>query len=534
MVFGHDKIEATDTYVSYPPIHIPYNMIINVLDYLENSAHRVPDKTVFADESNSITYATLVQYAKSIGSRFLAETNGARRKPVVVFVDRNIESLVIFMGVAYSGNFYVPIDIHMPKRRIELILETLHPIATVNLQAHAGFVAEMAPDLKSFIYEESIHHHIDEQRLAKVRRATIDTDPIYATFTSGSTGIPKGVITCQRSVVDMTEALVDTFHFSEESVFGNQNPFYFDASIKDIYCTLKCGATMYIIPKSCFVMPAKLVEFMNQYRIESILWSAAAIAHVANTRAFDDARPEYLRKVMFSGEVMHNKVLNYWRRLLPETQFVNLYGPTEITSVCTYYKIERPFEDDEVLPIGIPFKNTEVILLNADNEPVTGDEIGELCVRGCCLALGYYNNPEKTAEAFCQNPLNDSYPEKIYRTGDLARYNELGEIMFLSRKDNQVKHMGQRVELGEIEIIINSLEVIDASICFYDHDKQKIVLIYQGPQADKKYILNGIKNTLPKYMFPNTMISMDQLPYNLNGKIDRTLLKDMYKNGEIG
>ncbi len=509
-------------------------MIINVLDYLENSASRVPDKTVFADETNRINYSSLVQHAKSIGTRILHETNGARRKPIVVFVDRNIESLVIIMGVAYSGNFYVPIDIQMPKRRIELILETLQPIATVNLRDHAYFVADMASGLKSFVYEDCIHADIDENKIAKVRRATIDTDPIYATFTSGSTGIPKGVITCQRSVVDMTEALVDTFQFSEESVFGNQNPFYFDASIKDIYCTLKCGATMHIIPKSCFLMPARLVEFMNQNKIESILWSAAAIAHVANTRAFDDAKPEFLKKVMFSGEVMHNKVLNYWRRLLPETLFVNLYGPTEITSVCTYYKIESPFEDDEVLPIGIPFKNTEVILLNTDNEPVKGDEIGELCVRGCCLALGYYNNPEKTAEAFCQNPSNSSYPEKIYRTGDLARYNELGEVMFISRKDNQVKHMGQRVELGEIEIIINALELIDASICFYDHDKQKIVLIYQGPNADKKYILNGIKNTLSKYMFPNTIISMEQLPYNLNGKIDRTLLKGMYKEGKIG
>lgn len=154
-------------------------------------------------------------------------------------------------------------------------------------------------------------------------------------------------------------------------------------------------------------------------------------------------------------------------------------------------------------------------------------------MRGCCLAVGYYNNPEKTKEAFCQNPLNPHYPETIYRTGDLARYNSEGQIMFLSRKDNQVKHMGQRVELGEIEILINSLDHIDASFCFYDHDKQKIVLIYEGKNADNKYIINGIKDKFPKYMFPNIMIGLEVLPYNLNGKIDRTLLKAQYKNGEI-
>ena len=506
-------------------------MTFTILDYLEKSGSQFPNKIVFSEGDKNIDYKSLIRCAKGIASAFTLEFNQVRRKPVVVFVDRNIESLVIFTGVVYSGNFYVPIDVNMPKKRIQLILETLGPVAAICLQEQVDFVTEIAPDLKSLIYEDILNSPIEEDILSTIRRSIIDTDPMYATFTSGSTGIPKGVITCHRSVIDMTEALVDTFDFTQDSVFGNQNPFYFDASIKDIYSTLKCGATMYVIPKSCFVMPARLVQYLNAHKIDSILWSAAAIALVSNTKAFDEEQPLFLKNVMFSGEVMHNKVLNYWRRLLPGTNFVNLYGPTEITSVCTYYKIEKPFADDEVLPIGIPFKNTEVLILNDKNQPVEGSEKGELCVRGCCLALGYYNNPEKTREAFCQNPLNDHYPEKIYRTGDLARYNELGEIMFLSRKDNLVKHMGQRIELGEIEIVVNSLELIDASICFYDHEKSKIVLYYQGSEADKKYIITSIKSTLPKYMFPNVMIKMDDMPYNLNGKIDRTLLKSKYREG---
>ena len=508
-------------------------MITNILEYLEASEKRVPNKIAFADENKSITYSSLLDYAHRIGTQIAIDTNKAKRKPIVVYVDRNIESLVLFMGVAYSGNFYVPIDKQMPKLRVELILETLQPIATVVLKSDLEFAKSVSPNLLTIVYEEAINHTIDTEKLNSIKRNSIDTDPLYATFTSGSTGIPKGVITCQRSVVDMTEALIDTFYFDQDSIFGNQNPFYFDASIKDIFSTLKCGATMYVIPKTCFVFPAQLVQFLRKHEINSILWSAAAIALVANTKAFEDEKPEKLVKVMFSGEVMHNKVLNYWRRALPETMFVNLYGPTEITSVCSYYNIIRQYEDNEVLPIGIPFKNTDILLLNEKNELVKEGEIGEICVRGCCLAMGYYNNPEKTKEAFCQNPLNTSFPEIIYRTGDLAKYNEDGQIMFLSRKDNQVKHMGQRVELGEIEIVINSLELIDASICFYDHDKQKIVLVYQGEMADKKYILNQVKDKFPKYMFPNIMIAMSDLPYNLNGKIDRTLLKSKYKKGEI-
>jgi amino acid adenylation domain-containing protein len=507
-------------------------MIINVLEYLEQSAQKYPNKVVFADEYKQITYAQLLREAKSIGTA-IAKKMGKTRSPIVVFVDRNVESLIFFMGVAYSGNFYVPLDKQMPKMRIELILNTLQPIASILQASEIDFLNEVAPGLPVLIYEELKQYDIDEELLSKIRRRVIDTDPIYATFTSGSTGIPKGVITCQKSVIDMTEALVDTFGFDESCIFGNQNPFYFDASIKDIYSTLKVGGTMFIIPKSCFTFTGTLVDFMIDHKIDTILWSAAAIALVANTNAFEHKVPDQLKYVMFSGEVMHNKVLNYWRRLLPNTMFVNLYGPTEITSVCTYYIIDKPFRDDESLPIGIPFRNTNIILLNEKNEPVKENEIGEICVRGSCLALGYYNNPEKTREAFVQNPLNDSFPEIIYRTGDLAHYNDRGEIMFLSRKDNQVKHMGQRVELGEIEIVVNALEEIDSSICFYDHDKHKIVLVYEGRNADNKYILNNIKDRLPKYMFPNIIIKLEKMPYNLNGKIDRSLIKSWYNSREI-
>ncbi|MCK9414426.1 MAG: AMP-binding protein [Prolixibacteraceae bacterium] len=508
-------------------------MIINILDYLENSAKKFPDKTVFAEQNKSISYSLLVDKAKRIGTKILDETGNLKRKPIIVFVDRNIESLVVFIGVAYSGNFYVPIDRSMPKMRIDLILKTLQPVATIILESEVDFAKEIAPDVRTLIYEEASAYPIDEPRLAAIRKQAIDTDPLYATFTSGSTGIPKGVITCQRSVIDMTEALFTTFNFDEHCIFGNQNPFYFDASIKDIYSTLKGGGTMVIIPRSCFTFTGSLAPFLMQNSVNTILWSAAAIALVANTSAYEFEKPYCLEKVMFSGEVMHNKALNYWRKNLPETLFVNLYGPTEITSVCSYYIVNRPFGDDEVLPIGESFKNTDIIILNESNELVKEDESGELCVRGCCLAMGYYNNPEKTREAFIQNPLNTSFPEIIYRTGDLAKYNQQGQIIFLSRKDNQVKHMGQRVELGEIEIVANSMEYLDASVCFYDHEKQKIVLVYQGINADKKYILNGVKDKLPKYMFPNILIEMKEMPYNLNGKIDRTLIKTLYRQGEI-
>lgn len=508
-------------------------MIINILQYLEASVNKVPAKIAFADENKSITFQDLSLQAKNIGYTIAKQLKGEIRKPVVVFVDRNLDSITAFLGVAYSGNFYVPIDIQMPKLRVELILKTLNPAAMVVTPVSENFSSIAAPDLLAINFSKAIHNNFDQAVLDSIRRKITDKDPVYATFTSGSTGIPKGVLTNHQSVIDMTEALVETFSFDETHIFGNQNPFYFDASIKDIYSSLKCGSTMYIIPRSYFMMQGKLIEYIIINKIDTIMWSASAIALLANSLAFEDESPYTLKKVMFSGEVMHNKVLNYWRRHLPNTAFVNLYGPTEITSVCTYYIIEKQFKDDEVLPIGVPFRNCEVLILNDENKLVTGDESGELCVRGSCLALGYYNNPEKTEEAFCQNPLHSFYPERIYRTGDLAKYNEFDEIIFLSRKDNQVKHMGQRVELGEIEIILNSLDKIDASICFYDHNAQKIVAVYKGADADKKYIYNELKDRVSKFMFPNILIQLEELPYNLNGKIDRTVIKAKYSNKEF-
>jgi len=505
-------------------------MVINVLEYLENSEKVSPEKIVFAEESKNVSYRDLAARARSMGTFLIEKTGSTIRKPVVVFVDRNLESMISFLGVAYSGNFYVPIDMTTPRQGIEMIIQTLQPVGFMILKEQQDFASGLFASSPLFSYEEAVGYAADLLKLDEVRRSIIDTDPLYATFTSGSTGIPKGVITCHRSVIDLTEALVETFGFSTTSIFGNQNPFYFDASIKDIYSTISCRATMYIIPKSCFLMPQKLVDFLNDHKINTILWSAAAIGIVANLNAFEASRPVYLSKVMFSGEVMHNKILNYWRKHLPGTTFVNLYGPTEITSVCSYYIIDKPFEDDEALPIGIPFRNTEILLLGSGDQRVSGDEIGEICVRGCCLAMGYYNNHEKTRAAFYQNPLNPHYPEVIYRTGDLARYDENGQIMFLSRKDNQVKHMGHRVELGDIELFINSLGKIDLSVCFYDHHKQKIVLIYQG-DADSKYIISETRDKLPKYMFPNIMIRQDKMPYNMNGKVDRTLLKKQYLDG---
>lgn len=500
-------------------------MKANVTYWLDRTAAEFPSKIAFADEQKEITFGELRKQAQAIGTR-IAE-KGLFKKPVVVFLEKGVDVLTSFMGVAYSCNFYSPIDIDMPVSRANKILEALQPALVITNAGLKPVFREYDYRGEYLIFEEASVSEGSEEKIDAARDKGIDTDLLYVLFTSGSTGVPKGVTITHRSVIDYIDWVTETFSITETDSFGNQAPFYFDNSILDIYSTVKSGATTYIIPKNLFAQPVLLLEYLKEKKINTIFWVPSALIVVAKLKAFRNVDlTDTLKRVLFCGEVMPNKQLNAWRRFLPDVLYANLYGPTEITDACTCYIVDREFADDEPLPIGTPMANTDILVLNDKNEPVTGDEIGELCVRGTSLSMGYYNNPEKTKEAFVQNPLNPFVPEIIYRTGDLVKYNEYGEIIYLSRKDFQIKHMGHRIELGEIETAVSSLEEISLCCCLYDEKHQKIVLFIEE-ELDKAYIIEKIAELVPEYMFPNKVVSLDNMPINANGKIDRVKLKEL-------
>ena len=495
----------------------------HVLDDLDQIVLRVPDKTAFSDGEEGLTFREVRRISRAIGT-FL-HTRGVYRRPVVVFMRKAPKEIAAFFGVITGGCAYVPIDEEMPAGRIQLILDNVRPPFVICDEDTAPIAAGF--DLRGgeiVRYDEIARTPEDGAALDGIRERAIDTDLIYIVFTSGSTGVPKGVAACHRSVLDYIDQLCEVLGFDGDTVFGNQTPLYFDACLKELYPTLRYGATTYLIPRRLFSTPIQLVEYLNEHRIDTICWVVSALTMVSAFGTFDTVKPQYLRRVAFGSEVFPLKQFRLWREALPEAAFTNLYGPTEGTGMCCWWRADRDLEDGEPIPIGRPFRNREIFLLKEDGTVAGEGEEGEICIRGTAVTLGYYNDPERTAAAYVQDPRNTAYPETVYKTGDIARYNARGELVFVSRRDSQIKHMGHRIELGEIEVGAAMLPGIPMAACVYDEKRGRIVLCYTGERTERD-VAAELRGKLPRYMLPNRFVRMERLPLTPNGKIDRVALK---------
>ncbi len=501
----------------------------NLLEYLETTVTQKPEKTAYANEEISLTFREVYDRARAIGT-FLSR-EGIYKEPVIVFMKKQPDAIAAFYGIVYGGNYYAPLDEEMPRDRIRLIFDRLDPRAIICDQTTKDLVPVLNQG-KVYLYDDIIKTATEDVILKGIRDRAIDTDPVYVVFTSGSSGIPKGVAACHRSVIDYIEGLSEVLQFNEDTIFGNQTPLFVDACLKELYPTIKFGATTYLIPKSLFRFPVKLVEFLNRYKINTICWVVSALTMISSFGTLDKIIPKYLHTIAFGSEVFPIKQFNLWKKALKEAQFFNLYGPTEATGMSCYYYVDRDFEPEEIMPIGRPFRNTEILLLDEKNKIPAAGGIGEICIRGTALALGYYGDFNRTQEVFTQNPLNRAYPELIYRTGDLGKYNERGELLFISRKDSQIKHMGHRIELGEIENAANNLEGIKNACCLFDEDKKKIILFYVGI-LNTGEIINRLKDKIPRYMLPNVIEALEEMPLTPNGKINRVSLRDRYSKGSV-
>ena len=508
-------------------------MQINVLEYFEKTVLKHKEKIAIIDNESKLTFNELEKCAKKLCFLIHIKMN-LINQPIGIFLPKGANSIIAFLGTLYSGNFYVPLDIESPQKRLETIINNLEPKIIITTKKYLEILLLQKFDKNRILLIDEIFNKkitYNNKLILQNIENIIDADPVYTIYTSGSTGTPKGVVISHRGVIDYIDWAVNCFNINSDTIIGNQAPFYFDNSTLDIYLCLATGATLIIIPKYLFIFPVRLLEYIKEKEINFIFWVPSVLTSIANIKLLDKVDVNCLKKILFAGEVMPMKHLNYWRKRLKNTLFANLYGPTEITVDCTYYIVEKDFHDDESLPIGMPCRNSDVFILNKDDKKADTNEKGELCVRGSSLALGYWNNFKKTDEVFTQNPLNKNYPDMIYRTGDIVYKNKEGLIIFVGRKDSQIKHQGYRIELGEIENAVLSISEIDNACVIYNDKDKNIILFYESKNiVTPVEIRKELIKYLPKHMLPTVFTKLDKLPKNPNGKIDRLALKKKRNN----
>ncbi|MCL2606546.1 MAG: amino acid adenylation domain-containing protein [Coriobacteriia bacterium] len=495
---------------------------------LDLAARNYGSCSAYCEGDRQINYLDLRSLARSIASALLQSTAVRSKTPIVVFLPKGIDCVAGFLAALYSGNPYVPVDYKTPIARLQAIMEVLGDCLIVSDSSGVQRLNEAgieAFDIADMQDANKINNAGIDARAAN----TMDADPAYIMFTSGSTGVPKGVAIPHRAVIDYANWVVDTFNYDQNSIFGNQAAFYFANSIFDIYGAMRCGAKVDLIPEVLFTFPSKLPAYLAEKNITSIFWVPTVMKNVANSGVLDQIALPNLETIAFCGEILSAAYLNVWRAALPEAQYANLYGMTEAADACCYFFIERDFDDSEALPIGRPCRNMYVTVLDDHGLEAGVDEVGEIAVLGAGLALGYWNRSDLTEKAFVSSPFESRYHETLYLSGDLGYRGKDGLLYVKGRKDSQVKVKGNRIELGEVECAAATLSGAQNVCVFFDAEQEEIVLFVQTSEKLRLRPVNQeLKKLIPDYMLPSRLEIFEQFPLTLSGKIDRMKLRKDY------
>ena len=490
-----------------------------ILSRFEQTVRTMPDKLALACEDERYTFSQLRSLAARLGKTVSQAL--PRGQAVGVLVRRDAGSVAAFFAALYAGCFYVPLDPDMPGQKLRTILDDAGIHLLLGTEADRS-LAEAVGFSDPFLTTADA-----AREEASAPEAGADT-PLYMVYTSGSTGKPKGVLKSHGAIVSFIDAFAETFDLDAGEILGNQTPFFFDASAKDLYLMALTGASLEIIPSEKFIFPVRLLEYMNDRNVSCICWTPTALSLVTQMNTFKAIVPKSLRKVLFVGEVFPIKQLHKWLTTLPDLRYINLYGSSEIAGICCWYEIPHGTLPEQ-LPMGKPLSNCR-IWLHADEGFVLEPEVlGEVWIESPALALCYYGDREKTDRVFCIEQLPDGRTARVLKSGDLARFDREGNLVFSSRKDFQIKHMGRRIELGEIESVADTLPEIQRCCCLYNTTKNRIELFCQlspGAELDGKQLQSLLRGKLSEYMFPSLIHILPEMPFNANGKIDRIRLKN--------
>ncbi|MDP3764331.1 MAG: amino acid adenylation domain-containing protein [bacterium] len=501
-------------------------MVKLVQEYFSESAKKYPNKiTVNFGDVNS-TFSELEKSSNQL-ARALKIKKIERNDRVAFCLHKSTKSIQVILGILKSDAVYVPLDAHSPKDRLRQVVADAEPKIIICDSDTASLVV----GLGSILNLDAEASFITSQSESELDYQNNSGDLAYILYTSGSTGKPKGVMITHANIINATDWAVAELDIKPEDKMSQHPPLHFDLSTFDLYCAFKSGATLCLVPEELSLFPGQLLKFIEENKLT--IWDSvpSVMVYMFTAGVIKVGRMPSIKKIFFNGEGFPTKFLASWMNTFPDKEFVNMYGPTETTVQCTFYRIQQPPIDfSKLVPIGKAQRGVEVFAVKDDGTIAKAGEEGELYVGGLGVGLGYWNNPEKTKTSF----LNFTGKGRVYKTGDLVRLLNDGNYEFIGRKDFQVKVMGHRIELGDIESALYSLPYVQdagvVAVSVIETGGTKIVayVSIKEPKSVSEIKID-LARILPDYMIPHTIELRSSLPRTSTGKIDRPKLKDEYQ-----
>lgn len=490
-------------------------------------------------------------------AHMLREVGCLRGDRVCLLTPKMPIAIAAMLAVLKADCAYVPIDTQTPAARVKHVIRSAAPRALLTSAAATNLLDGLAVEgvLTSSTVIGSLDEHVSSEHyksaFARADWAQFDSrapdsrndqqDAAHILFTSGSTGIPKGVVITHANVTAFVSWANAYFGMGPDDRWSGHPPLHFDLSTYDIYGTLASGAQLHLVPAALNLLPHKLAAFIRDAELTRWFSVPSILTYLVRFDAVREHDFPSLKKLLWCGEVLPTPVLTTLMHRLPHIAFTNLYGPTEATIASSYYSVPRPPDDEtESIPIGTPCEGEELLILDEQQQEVPAGQIGDLYIAGIGLGPGYWRDPDKTSEVFVPDPRTDDPDARIYRTGDLASWDDNGLARFHGRADSQIKHRGYRIELGEIEVVLNALDdvresaVVGVATDGFEGTAICCAFTPASPDVTAAMLRTGLRDRLPSYMMPSRWRPSDGLPKNANGKIDRKIVRKWFENDGSG
>ena len=509
-------------------------MTTRVQDYFSESARRFPDKTAVACRDEQISYQKLDAFGNSF-ARFLIRQGAVRGQFIPFFMPKGIPAIQSLLSILKAGCAYVPIDVRSPAARLESILDSLQADIIIVDKDSAARLQELLPQRPGLkmINVDAFDPASEDDGPLEI--GTLSIDLAYVLFTSGSTGVPKGVMIPHQAIIDYIDWCVEFYGITEQDQVSNHAPLYFDNSTFDLYTAFKAGATLHLVHDELNSVLPRLIRWIDERAITVFFCVPSVLTLLIRSRRLKPENFRSLRHLICAGEALPPETVRHMMQAYPHIQYTNMYGPTEITVDCSYHVIEDiPAEDQLRIPIGKARPNMELFVRDDQGElSQQPGARGELLVRGLSVSYGYLGDTEKTRSSFIQNPLNSLFHDPLYCTGDLVEIDAEGNYHFLGRADDQIKYLGYRIELGEIESRMLALDALQECVVVFDEGDgdarpPEIGALVSLEGEDMAWLQQQLKELLPSYMIPTRLRLHDaDFPRTANGKYDRRRIRPL-------